>query len=105
MMTCDSEQVVNSVVDREKSLNLCRRFEATHLASLLPGVLVGDFSSVVFVLRGSMCDRWKDLSVRSRAASKLVGVHVAEVKEFFVLLLMHNFNGVVKLMSRRRFLP
>ena len=103
MMTCNSEQVVNSVVDREKSLNLCRRFEATHLASLLPGVLVGDF--IVFVLRGSMCDRWKDLSVRSQIASKLVGVHVAEVKKFFVPLLMHNFNGVVKLTSRRRFLP
>jgi hypothetical protein len=59
MMTCNSEPVVNWVVDREKSLNLFRQFEATHLASLLPSVLVGDFSSVVFVLRGSMCDDGK----------------------------------------------
>jgi hypothetical protein len=53
-MTCNAEQVVNLAVDREESLNLCRRFEATHLAFLLPGVLVGDFSSVIFVLPGSM---------------------------------------------------
>ena len=36
MMTCDSEQIVNRVVDREKSLKLCRRFEAPHLTFLLP---------------------------------------------------------------------
>ncbi len=54
MMTCNSEQVVNRAVDREKSLNLCRRFESTHLAFLLPGVLVRDFRSVVFVLPGSV---------------------------------------------------
>ncbi len=56
MMTCNSEQVVNRPVDREKSLHLCRRFEAMHLAFLLPGVLVGDFSSVVLVLPSSMVD-------------------------------------------------
>ena len=56
MMTCNSEQVVNRALDREKSLNLCRRFEATHLAFLLPGALVGTFSPVVFVLTGSMGD-------------------------------------------------
>ena len=58
MMTGNSEQVLNRAVDREKSLNLCRRFEATHLAFLLPGVLVRDFSSVVLVLPGSMGDGW-----------------------------------------------
>ena len=73
MMTSHSEQVVNRPVDREKPLHLCRRFEATHLAFLLPGVLVGDFRSVVFVLPGSMCDGWEELSVRSRIASQLVG--------------------------------
>jgi hypothetical protein len=31
MMTCNSEQVVNLAVDREKSLNLCRRFETTQI--------------------------------------------------------------------------
>ena len=35
MMTCNSEQVVNRSVGGEKSLNLCRRFEAPHLAFLL----------------------------------------------------------------------
>lgn len=49
MMTCNSERGVNRAADREKSLNLCRRLEATHLAFLLPGVLMGDFSSVVKV--------------------------------------------------------
>ena len=56
MMTCNSEQVVNRAVDREKSLNLYRRFEATHLTFLLPSVLVGNFSSIVLVLPGSMAD-------------------------------------------------
>ena len=51
MMTCNSERVVNRAAGREKSLNLCRRLEATHLAFLLPGVLMGDFSSVVKVRR------------------------------------------------------
>jgi hypothetical protein len=72
-MTCDSEQVVNQAVDREKSLPLCCRFEATHFSFPFPGVLVRDFSSIVFVLRGSMCDGWKDLSVRSRIGTELVG--------------------------------
>jgi hypothetical protein len=39
-MTCDSEQVVNQAVEREKSLDLCRRLEATHLSFPFPGVLV-----------------------------------------------------------------
>ncbi len=73
MMTCDSEQVVNRAVDREKSLQLFRRFESTHLAFLLPGVLVGDFSSVVFVLPASMADGREDLSMCSWVASQLVG--------------------------------
>ena len=76
-MTCDSEQVVNQAVDREKSLPLCGRFEATHLSFPFPGVLVTDFSSIVFVLRGSMCDGWKDLSVRSRIGPELDRHHVA----------------------------
>ena len=37
-----------------------------HLAFLLSGVLVGNFSSVVLVLAGSMGDGWKDLSVGRR---------------------------------------
>ena len=36
-------------------------------------MLVGDFSSVVFVLTGSMSDGWEDLSVGSGIASQLVG--------------------------------
>ena len=56
MVTFNSEQVVNRAVDREKSLNLYRRFEATHLTFLLPSVLVGNFSSIVLVLPGSMAD-------------------------------------------------
>jgi len=72
MMTGDSEQVLNRAVDREESLNLCRRFEATHLAFLLPGVLVRDLNAVVFVLPGSMADGSKNVSVHSRIAS-LVG--------------------------------
>ena len=44
-----------------------------HLAFLFPAVLMGDFSSVVFVLAGSMGDGWEDLSVGGRIASKLVG--------------------------------
>ena len=73
MMTPHSEQVLNRPVDREKSLHLSHRFESTHLAFLLPGVLVGDFSSVVVVWSGSMADGWADLSVRHRIASQLVG--------------------------------
>jgi hypothetical protein len=60
-MKCDSEQVVNRAMDRAESLNLCRRFEVTHFVFLLPGVLLGDFSSFVLVLPGSMCDGWKKL--------------------------------------------
>ncbi len=56
MMTSNSEQIVNRAVDREKSLNLCRRLEATHLVFLLPGVLVRDFRSVVFVAPGLVGD-------------------------------------------------
>ena len=56
MMTGHSEQVMNRAVDGEKSLHLSRRFEATHLAFLLSGVLVRHFSSVVLVLPGSMGD-------------------------------------------------
>ncbi len=40
MMPCNSEQVVNRAVYREKSLRLSRRFESTHLAFLLPGGVV-----------------------------------------------------------------
>ena len=49
MMTGHSQEVLNRAVNREKPLHLCRRFETTHLASLLPSVLVGDFSAVVVV--------------------------------------------------------
>jgi len=56
MMSCNSEQVLNRPVDREKSFHMGRRFEASHLAFLLPGVLVGDLSSVVFILAGPMVD-------------------------------------------------
>ena len=73
VMPSYSEQVLNRAVDREKSLNLCRRLEATHLAFLLPGVLVRDFRSVIFVLPSSVGDGWEDLSVRGRIASELVG--------------------------------
>ena len=73
MMTSDSEQVVNGAVDAEKSLDLGRCFESTHLAFLLSGVLVGNFSSVVLVPAGSMGNGWKDFSVSRRIASKLVG--------------------------------
>jgi hypothetical protein len=69
MMPCNSEQIVNHTVDRQKSLKLCRRFEAPHLAFLLPGVLVGDFGTVILVLPGSMCNRWKDFSLCRRVAS------------------------------------
>jgi hypothetical protein len=66
MMTCNSEQVVNRAVDRQKSLGLSRRFEAKHLPFPLPGVLVGDFNAVIFVLPGAKADGWKNVSVRSR---------------------------------------
>lgn len=51
MMTCNSEQDVHRAAGWEKSLNLCHRLEATHLAFLFPGVLMGDLSSVVEVRR------------------------------------------------------
>jgi hypothetical protein len=54
VMTRNAQQIVDRAVDREKSLNLCRRFEASHLAFLLAGLLGRDFSSVVLVLFGSM---------------------------------------------------
>jgi len=43
------------------------------LTFLLSGVLVRHFSSVVFILAGSMGDGWEDLSVGGRIASELVG--------------------------------
>ena len=58
MVPCNSKHVVNRAVDREKSLNLCRRFEATHLAFLLRGVLVGidnrDFMAQVEAMAGDV---------------------------------------------------
>jgi len=72
-MTCNSEQIVNRAVYRQKSLKLRRRFEAPHLPFLLSGVLVRDFGTVVLVLPGSMCNRWKDLSLCCRIGSQPVG--------------------------------
>ena len=86
MMTSHSEQVVNWAVDREKSLGLSHRLESTHLAFLLPAVLVGDFSSVVFVLASSMGDGWEDLSVGGRIASQLVG---DELQRWPLLVFQH----------------
>jgi len=43
------------------------------LAFLLSGVLVGNFSPVVFIFAGSMGNGWEDLSVGSRIAAELVG--------------------------------
>jgi len=39
-------------MDREESLDLCRRLESMHLTFLLPGVLVEDFRPVVFCIAG-----------------------------------------------------
>ena len=65
VMMRHSEQVLNRAVDREKSLGLSRRLEATHPAFLLPGVLVRDFSSVV-----SYCAvRWVTDRKTSRCAA------------------------------------
>ena len=64
---------LSGAVDAEKALELCRRLESTHLAFLLSGVLVRDFGPVVFILAGSMGDRWENLSMRRRIASELVG--------------------------------
>ena len=47
--------------------------ESTHLAFLLWGVLVGNFSPVVFIFAGSMGNGWEDLLVGRRIASKLAG--------------------------------
>ena len=49
-----------------------------------PGALVQDFSSVVLVLPGSVCDGWEDFSVRRRVASQLVG---NELQRWCLLLL------------------
>ncbi len=64
---------MNGAEEAEKSLGLSRGFESTHLAFLPPGVLMRDFSPIVFILAGSMDDRWEDLSVGGRIAAKLVG--------------------------------
>ena len=68
-----SEDVLYRAVNREKPLHLYRRFETTHLAFLLPSVLVGDFSAVVVLWLGSMGEGGEDLSVRRLIASQLVG--------------------------------
>ena len=86
MMTGNSEQVVNRAVDGQKSLGLSRRFEATHLAFPLPGVLVRDFGSVIFVLPGLVGDGWEHLSVRSRIGSQLVG---NKLQRWPLLVLQH----------------
>ena len=49
-------------------------------------MLVGNFGSVVFILAGSMGNRWEDLSVRSLIASKLVG---DELQRWFLLVFQH----------------
>ena len=72
MMTGESEQVLNRAVDRQESLDLSRRFESTHLPFLLPGVLMGHFNAVVFVLPGSMADGWENVPVRGRKGSQLI---------------------------------
>jgi hypothetical protein len=55
--------------DREEALSLLHGFEAAHPAFSLPGVLVRDFSSVAFVLPGSMARRWKYFSAGRRITS------------------------------------
>ena len=85
-MTCDSEQIVNQAMDREKSLDLCCRFEATHLPFLFSGVLVRDLNPIgspmetrlgglqdnsLFV--GHECERWLPLVLQDPVKKALGG--------------------------------
>ena len=56
MVPANSEQILNLTVDSKESLSLLDRLEPSHLPLLLPGMLMGDFSSVVFILTRSMLD-------------------------------------------------
>ena len=50
------EQALNLTVDSKESLSLLDRLEPSHLPLLFPGMLMRDFSPVVFVLTRSMLD-------------------------------------------------
>ena len=56
MVPANSEQILNLTVDSKESLSLLDRLEPSHLPLLFPGMLMGDFSSVVFILTRSMLD-------------------------------------------------
>jgi len=51
-MTAKPKQVVYDAMTGEKSLSLSMRLKPSHLSLLLSCRLVGQFTSVVFVLRG-----------------------------------------------------
>ena len=67
-----AEQVLDLPMDCQQPLSLDNGFEPTNLALFLTGMLVRNFSSVVFVLAGPMFNRWEDLSVSGRVALEFV---------------------------------
>ena len=56
MVPANSEQILNLTVDSKESLSLLDRLEPSHLPLLFPGMLVRDFSPVVFILTRFMLD-------------------------------------------------
>ncbi len=72
-MAPDPKQIAHDAVDRKESLRLSGGFEAPHLALPLARRLVGDFSPVILVSRGTMKNRRHDGALGGRIAAKLIG--------------------------------
>lgn len=70
-MAANAEQVANKVMDCEKSLGPCHRFEAPHVALALARRLVRDLGPVVGIAGGVVVDDGRhDDPVRSAVDSR-----------------------------------
>ncbi len=72
-MAPDPKQIAHHTVDRKESLRLGGGFEPSHLPLPLARRLVGDFSPVILVSRGTMKNRRRDGALGGRIAAKLIG--------------------------------
>jgi hypothetical protein len=71
-VTTESEEVLHQSMQREKTLRLRPRFEATHLSFSLTSWLVRDFRSVVRVLARVVRNRRHHFPIRRTVAAQLV---------------------------------
>src|SRR6202521_2784694 len=72
-MSPNGEQIAHDVMDCEKPLGLCRRFETPHVTLASARRLVGDFGPVVGVAGRVVGDGRHDHPVRGTVAPEAIG--------------------------------